>query len=99
MVQWSDIIFGHDEPLPCILQLEKEGIRVDVFQHPVPEVSSGVGYLIEVYSFSDLREEWQLIGKLGDFDLHTIIGLLVEAATMLYRTRATSLPPQPPNET
>ena len=96
MVDWSDAIFGNDEELPCILEIEKQDIRVKVLEHAVPEIPGGAGYLIEVHSFSDLRMEWRLAARFGDFDLHTVISLLAEAATELYRLRAIDVPRPPP---
>jgi hypothetical protein len=87
MVNWPEAIFGGDEELPCVLDVEKEDMRVKVLAHAVPEIPGGEGYLIEVYSFSDLRLEWQLVARFGDFDLHTVIALLAEAASELYRRR------------
>ena len=87
MVNWPDAIFGGEEELPCVLDIEREDMRVKVLEHAVPEIPSGTGYLIEVYSFSDLRIEWQLVARFGDFDLHTVISLLADAATELYRIR------------
>ena len=92
MVEWSDVLFGGAVQLPCILDIEREDMRVKVLEHAVPELPSGAGYLIEVYSFSDLRLEWRLVARLGDFDLHTVIALLADAATELYRRRATGWP-------
>ena len=94
MTVWLDL--DGDAELPCILKLEKEDIRVKVYEdadHPGP-----VGYLIEMFTFSELRNEWRLIARIGDFDLHTIILLLLETATELYRLRGIGSPPQPPLE-
>ncbi len=95
MVQWTDILFKDGgEELPCVLDVEKEDMRVKVFSHPVPETVNGKGYLIEVYTFSELRLDWQLVAKIGDFDLRTVIRLLLEAAAELYRMRGVERPPK-----
>jgi hypothetical protein len=92
MVEWNDVLFGGDGQLPCILDIEREDMRVKVLEHAVPELPDGTGYLIEVYSFSDLRMEWRLVARFGDFDLCTVMALLADAATELYRRRATGFP-------
>src|SRR5437879_5563580 len=98
MVNWSDAVLGGDEELPCILDIEKEDMRVRVLEHAVPELRNGAGYTIEVYSFSDLRLEWRLVTRFGDFDLCTVIALLADAATELYRRRAVGTDRSPPDE-
>ena len=52
-----------------MLHVGKEEMRVKVLEHGVPEIPSGVGYLIEVQSFNEFRQEWQLVARFGDFDL------------------------------
>jgi hypothetical protein len=98
-LDWRAALFGGDnEELPCVLDIEKEDLRVKVLEHAVPELPSGTGYLIDVYSCSDLRLGWQLIARLGDSDLHTVMALLAEIATELYRRRATGTDRPPPKD-
>jgi hypothetical protein len=96
MVQWNDALFGGDEEPTCILEIELNDIRVKVLEHAVPEIPGGAVYLIEVDSISDPRLEWRLVAPFGAFDLHTVISLLAEAATELYRVRAIGVPRPPP---
>ena len=96
MVNWADATFGGETELPCVDVFESEEVRVKVFEHADGGPDGKPGYLIEIYSFSDLRDEWRLAGRLGDFDLHTVMELLARAASSLYRTRALWQPPRPP---
>jgi hypothetical protein len=98
MVNWPEVLFGDNEELPCILEIEREDWRVKVLEHAVPELPGGTGYLIELYSFSDLRIDWQLVARFGDADLHTVMALLADAALELYRRRATGADRPPPKD-
>ena len=43
MVQWNDALFGGDEELTCILEIELNDIRVKVLGHAVREIPGGTG--------------------------------------------------------
>jgi hypothetical protein len=90
------ILNGDGGDLPCVLEVEREDMRVRVLAHDCPETAGGDGYLVELYSFSDFRQEWRLAGRVGDFDLHTAIGLLAQAASELYHRRGTGHHPERP---